>query len=187
MKVNISGNGFIPIVNSLAPVRGVEISERDAARLLSYRKFRIYSAQSGLLITMDNISEIFKSVKVEKPKKVEAPVIEKKPEPVKIEIVQEPFTEEEIKPVIEEPKPTFLSVTEIKTEEAEPIAEIVETIVEEPIEDKAEFLDSVIEETTEEVVETEVAETTEEVSETEEEKKEDKPYQKYKNKKNKRH
>lgn len=182
MKVNISGNGFIPIVNSLAPVRGVEISERDAARLLSYRKFRIYSAQSGLLITMDNISEIFKSVKIEKPKKVEAPVIEKKPEPVKIEIVQEPFTEEEIKPVIEEPKPTFLSVTEIKTEEAEPLAELVETIVEEPIEDKAEFLDSVIEETTEEVVET-----TEEVSETEEEKKEDKPYQKYKNKKNKRH
>lgn len=183
MKVNISGNGFIPIVNSLAPVRGVEISERDAARLLSYRKFRIYSAQSGLLITMDNISEIFKSVKVEKPKKVEAPVIEKKPEPVKIEIVQEPFIEEEIKPVIEEPKPTFLSVTEIKTREDEPLAELVKTIVEEPIEDKAEFLDSVIEETTEEVVET-----TEEVSETEEEeKKENKPYQKYKNKRNKRH
>ena len=191
MKVNISGRGVIPVINTLAPVRGVEMSERDVARLVNYRQFRVYASDSGLLITHDNIKEIF-AKKIEKPQKKVEPVVEKKPtpvvetKPVVIEIVEKPFNEEEIKPLIEEtPKPAFLNVTEFSPVEektdivTDATVDIVSgteydavdsgEVAEDTVEEKAEALDSVIEE-----------EKTEEV-------KENKPYQRYNKKKYKKH
>jgi len=155
MKVNISGRGQIPGLGRLAPVRGVELSEMDIRRLINFHQFKVYDASTGKLIMKTNIDEIFKPAVVAKPsiniaKPVETPKVE-------VTIVEPEIKEE---PIVEV-KPSFLSVTEIKTEttpEVEnKITEIAtESVVEEVVEE--EVVDVVEEEVKEEEVKTDVVE-----------------------------
>lgn len=169
MKVNIAGRGVIPGLNRLSPVRGVDLSKAEVARIINYRQFKVYSAETGFLINHGNIDKIFEVKPVSKP--VVKPVIK---EPVKTEIIQAPITKEEI-------KPKFLNITEIKpVEEVKP--EVTININQEPIKEEEIFETPVVEETIEEkIVENSTEETIEEVKEDTEEKK-DRPYQKKKNK-----
>lgn len=135
MKVNILGKGLIPGVKRLAPVRGVDLSEKEILKLLTFRYFKLYDAETGVNITNANVSSFFKPVEKhveEKPivveEKVEEKIEEKVVEPVveKIEVVEEPFTEKEIADEIQkETAPTFLTVTEIPSVEEE-IADVVD-------------------------------------------------------------
>lgn len=140
MKVNILGKGLIPGVKRLAPVRGVDLSEKEILKLLTFRYFKLYDAETGVNITNTNVSSFFKPVEKhveEKPIIVEKKVEEKVVEPVveKIEVVEEPFTEEEIAEEIQkETAPTFLTVTEIPSVEEE-IADIVDAEIESDITD----------------------------------------------------
>lgn len=140
MKVNILGKGLIPGVKRLAPVRGVDLSEKEILKLLTFRYFKLYDAETGVNITNTNVSSFFKPVEKhveEKPIVVEKKVEEKVVEPVveKIEVIEEPFTEEEISEEIQkETAPTFLTVTEIPSVEEE-IADIVDAEIESDITD----------------------------------------------------
>ena len=135
MKVNILGKGLIPGVKRLAPVRGVDLSEKEILKLLTFRYFKLYDAETGVNITNANVSSFFKPVEKhveEKPivveEKDEEKIEEKVVEPVveKIEVVEEPFTEKEIADEIQkETAPTFLTVTEIPSVEEE-IADVVD-------------------------------------------------------------
>ena len=159
MKVNISGRGQIPGLGRLAPVRGVELSEMDIRRLINFHQFKVYNASTGKLIMKNNIDEIFKPTVVAKPsiniaKPVETPKVE-------VTIVEPEIKEE---PIVEV-KPSFLSVTEIKTETApeveKQITEIAtESVVEEVVEDVVaeEVVDVVEEEVKEEEVKSDVVE-----------------------------
>ena len=174
MKVNISGRGVIPGLNSLAPVRGVELSEVEVRRIINYRQFSVYDATTGKFISQDNVGDLFKPVvktvtpkpvekKVEVPK-VEEPKVEYA-EP-KIEVIETPIeevTEEKVEEVVEDkPIQKFLDIEEITPVKEDAVDE--KTIVEEEIFDE---------------VEKEIE------SETKEEP-EEKPYQKYYKKKKKR-
>lgn len=133
MKVNILGKGLIPGVKRLAPVRGVDLSEKEILKLLTFRYFKLYDAETGVNITNANVSSFFKPVEKhveEKPivveekaeEKIKEKVAEKVAEQVveKIEVVEEPFVEEEIADEIQkEAVPTFLTVTEIPSVEEE--------------------------------------------------------------------
>ena len=139
MKVNILGKGLIPGVKRLAPVRGVDLSEKEILKLLTFRYFKLYDAETGVNITNANVSSFFKPVEKhveEKPivveekaeEKIKEKVAEKVAEQVveKIEVVEEPFVEEEIADEIQkETAPTFLTVTEIPSVEEE-IADVVD-------------------------------------------------------------
>jgi hypothetical protein len=135
MKVNILGKGLIPGVKRLAPVRGVDLSEKEILKLLTFRYFKLYDAETGVNITNTNVSSFFKPVEKhveEKPIVVEKKVEEKVVEPVveKIEVVEEPFTEKEIADEIQkEATPTFLTVTEIPSVEEE-IADVIDAEIE---------------------------------------------------------
>lgn len=133
MKVNITGRGIIPGINSLAPRYGVELSEKEIARLINYQQFKVFSSETGLIITKRNINDVFKPVKpvqkkeeIEVPKVVTEQIIEKPAEPVVVEIKEPEFETSEI---IEEekPSPVFLEVTELSNEtEVTEDGEIVE-------------------------------------------------------------
>jgi hypothetical protein len=135
MKVNILGKGLIPGVKRLAPVRGVDLSEKEILKLLTFRYFKLYDAETGVNITNTNVSSFFKPVEKhveEKPIVVKEKVEEKVVEPVveKIEVVEEPFTEKEIADEIQkEATPTFLTVTEIPSVEEE-IADVIDAEIE---------------------------------------------------------
>ena len=143
MKVNISGRGIIPGLNRLAPVRNVDLPQKDILRLLNYRQFKLYSSETGLLITKTNVTDLFKPVvKKVVPVTVE-PVIESTPV---VEVKTETIPEVEnqtigisMEPIEEtnEIKPQFLAVTEIPTidevVESEPIEEEIVTQTEDQI------------------------------------------------------
>lgn len=164
MKVNISGRGQIPGLGRLAPVRGVELSEMDIRRLINFQQFKVYDASTGKLIMKSNIDEIFKPAVVAKPSiNIAKPVETPKVETPKVEVtIVEPEIKEE--PIVEV-KPSFLSVTEIKTETApeveNQITEVAtESVVEEVVEDVVaeEVIDVVEEEVKEEEVKSDVVE-----------------------------
>ena len=150
MKVNISGRGLIPGVNRLAPVRNVELSQKDILRLLNYRQFSLYVSETGLFITKSNIDNLFKPVI--KPRTVS---VNEKPIQIK------PM--EEIKETKKEEKPQFLTITEIPTTNTtenkviEPvienetiIKEEIATEVENQITEETKLVEEVVEKTTEE-------------------------------------
>ena len=183
MKVNILGKGLIPGVKKLAPVRGVDLSEKEILKLLTFRYFKLYDAETGVNITNANVSSFFKPVEkhVEKKpvvveEKVEEKIEKKVVEPVvnKIEVVEEPFVEEEIvEEIRKEAAPTFLTVTEIPSVEEE--SKVEETVIVE--EEIADVVDAEIES---EITDAE----SEDVKETTTENTESRPYY---NKKKKRH
>ena len=97
MKVNIIGNGTIPLIGLTAPIRNLDLEEIKIRALVNVKSLRIYNAESGILITPRNVNGIFAV----------------------------PVNEDEIKqeesPVIEEAKPVEEIVTE--TEESAPVTQ----------------------------------------------------------------
>ena len=119
MKVNISGKGIIPSLRRLAPVMGAELSEKDIRKLLTYRYFKLYDAETGIHITRENVDAIFKPVQKVNTINSTKPAPIEEPAPVVEEI--NTVIEEELTPVDEEePVHHFLNVVEItpKVEES---------------------------------------------------------------------
>lgn len=113
MKVNISGKGIIPSLRRLAPVMGAELSEKDIRKLLTYRYFKLYDAETGMHITRENVDAIFKPVQKVNTINSTKPTPIEEPAPVVEEINTSVVEEEpvhhflnvvEITPVVEESK-----------------------------------------------------------------------------------
>ena len=139
MKVNVTGRGFIPGLNSIAPVYNREIDVTGIKRILNFKQFRVFFFSTGIIITKKNIDS-FNVVK----KPVEK--VTKEPEKV-----NEPVTEEI--PVVE-PEETIAPVTEDVVDEVqEPVEE--EALVEETIDSDTEVVTDEITESVDETVETE--------------------------------
>lgn len=58
MKVNITGKGIIPGVNTIPPAYNIELEETQIRRLLNFNSIRVYEATSGCLITKKNIKTV---------------------------------------------------------------------------------------------------------------------------------
>ena len=58
MKVNITGKGIIPGVNTIPPAYNIELDETQIRRLLNFNNIRVYEATSGCLITKKNIKTV---------------------------------------------------------------------------------------------------------------------------------
>ena len=144
MKITVSGRGFIPGVNALAPVRGVECDEKLVRRLLNYHQFRVYDATTGLLITRSNVDKILEGAQpkqkpVEHKPVVEAPKVEiPYVKPMKFEKVA---SDEYPVPVVKTP-----------VEEEPVVEEVVEEVVETTTDDATPVETPVDEETTDETV-----------------------------------
>jgi hypothetical protein len=110
MKVNILGSGIIPYVGVLAPMRDVELGEKEIRGLVNFKNLRVYDKESGYLICKRNVDQFFNKKNDQKtetvvPKKIEKvepiPVVETfKPrlavvvdEPVNVET---PVVEDEV-------------------------------------------------------------------------------------------
>ena len=154
MKVNISGKGLIPVLKRLAPVRNVELSQKDIIRILGYRYFKVFNAETGLLITKENVDNLFKPI-IKPNTSTPAPMNDK---PIPVEPI------EEIKIKEETPKPQFLKVTEIPATNTT-IEAVIEPIIDEKTIIEEEIVEEVENKINEEITETKVSETTEEVVE----------------------
>jgi hypothetical protein len=133
MKVNILGRGMIPFVGVLAPIRDVELNEKQIRSLMNFKTLRVYDTESGYLISKTTVNDFFNK----KAQPVVKPIVTK-PEPPKVEPtpVVEPVKEE----VIEEPK--FAIVTEepvqVEEETIATVEDIVDEVVEESVDDTVE-------------------------------------------------
>ena len=58
MKVNITGKGIIPGINTIPPAYNIELEETQIRRLLNFNNIRVYEATSGCLITKKNIKTV---------------------------------------------------------------------------------------------------------------------------------
>ena len=58
MKVNITGKGPIPGMNSIAPIYNRELDESQIRRLLNFNNIRVFDSSTGSLITKKNISSV---------------------------------------------------------------------------------------------------------------------------------
>lgn len=145
MKINVFGKGKVPGLNGLAPLYNKEASLDLVRRILAFRVFRVFNAETGLQITTKNVDEYIKAEEEEKAlqqaPKINIPKMEK--------VVTKPISKEEV-PV--EPKPFIPPVVDEKTPEVE---EVIEEVVESEPE---EIIDDVIETTVEEPVIEEVVE-----------------------------
>ena len=58
MKVNITGKGIIPGINTIPPAYNIDLDETQIRRLLNFNNIRVYEATSGCLITKKNIKTV---------------------------------------------------------------------------------------------------------------------------------
>lgn len=70
MKVNITGRGFIPGLNSIAPAYNVDIDITAVKRILNFKQFRVFDSETGIIITKKNV-DAFKAERKPVEKKVE--------------------------------------------------------------------------------------------------------------------
>lgn len=123
MKVNVLGKGLIPGLKAIAPVKNVEATQEQVAKIIKIRTLKVFVADDTLTqITPDNIDAIFnpgvalaeEALKEEAAKKEEA----KKPKKTK----KESKAEEVIEKAIENDIPVEVETPdEIPAEE--PVAE----------------------------------------------------------------
>lgn len=69
IKVNISGYGRIPTTNSIAPAYNIDHTKKQILRLFAFKSFRVFNAATGIIITKNNIDNLFASTD-------ETPVVE---------------------------------------------------------------------------------------------------------------
>ena len=122
MKVDILGRGAIPGLNSIAPTYNADLSLVELQKIVKIGTLRPVVAGTNIAIHRRNLDDLFKIYSttetsvtpVAVPKKAE-----KKPEPVKVEQVAEPVTEENLEPVAEAPVEEPKEAVEVaETEEA---------------------------------------------------------------------
>ena len=126
MKVNVLGKGLIPGLKAIAPVKNVEATQEQVAKIIKIRTLKVFVADDTLTqITPDNIDAIFnpgvalaeEALKEEAAKKEEA----KKPKKTK----KESKAEEVIEKAIENDIPV-----EVETPDETPVEE---PVAEEPV------------------------------------------------------
>lgn len=131
MKVNVLGKGLIPGLKAIAPIKNVEATQEQVAKIIKIRTLKVFVADDTLTqITSDNIDAIFnpgvalaaEALKEEAAKKEET----KKPKKSK----KESKVEEVIEKAIENNIPV-----EVETPDEEPVAE--EPVEETPVEEVA--------------------------------------------------
>ena len=137
MKVHIQGKGMISLLGLNAPVRNIELTEKQIRALVPISTLKVFDAATNVIITrlnVDNFFNVEEPVKVPTPTKKPTPkkTEEKKPEPVVVEQVAEPVVETVEESVIEEP-------VEETTEE--------ESVIEETVAEDEEEVDETTEET----------------------------------------
>lgn len=126
MKIDILGRGRMPRTGLLLPAYDVEVTSLTELKKYAYLKFlKVYVHGTNLQITANNYVELFKVTNAA-PVVDTTPVVkkekkEKKVEPVVIEQVETPVTEEQLEPVAEVPvedAPVEENVEVAETEEA---------------------------------------------------------------------
>ena len=123
MKVNVLGKGLIPGLKAIAPIKNVEATQEQVAKIIKIRTLKVFVADDTLTqITPDNIDAIFnpgvalaaEALKEEAAKKEET----KKPKKSK----KESKAEEVIEKAIENDIPVEVE-TPGETPDEEPVAE----------------------------------------------------------------
>lgn len=110
MKVNIIGNGTIPMLGLTAPIRNIDLEETKIRALVNVKTLRIYNAESGILITSRNINGIF------------APAVEEETVET-VEVKEETPTPTVVEPVSPVEESVVAAVEETTGEEPEEINE----------------------------------------------------------------
>lgn len=83
MKVNISGRGIIPGLNTIAPAYNKDLGKNQILRILGSNNLRVFKADDACLITKKNIDEIFRAnATIKTPAPVKDTVIAPTPDPV---------------------------------------------------------------------------------------------------------
>lgn len=83
MKVNISGRGIIPGLNTIAPAYNKDLCKNQVLRILGSNNLRVFKADDACLITKKNIDEIFRTnTAVKTPAPVKDTVKTPTPDPV---------------------------------------------------------------------------------------------------------
>lgn len=128
MKVNILGSGIIPYVGVLAPMRDVELGEKEIRGLMNFKNLRVYDKESGYLICKRNVDQFLNKKNDQKTETVVPKKIEKV-EPIKP--VVEPI------PVVEEFKPKLAVVVDEPVNVETPVVEdeVIATVDDEGIGD----------------------------------------------------
>lgn len=109
MKVNIIGNGTIPMLGLTAPIRNIDLEETKIRALVNVKTLRIYNAESGILITSRNINGIFAPAAeeetvetVEVKEETPIPAVEETVSPIEETVVDVEETSEEPEEINEE-------------------------------------------------------------------------------------
>lgn len=115
MKVNVLGKGLIPGLKAIAPVKNVEATQEQVAKIIKIRTLKVFVADDTLTqITPDNIDAIFnpgvalaeEAIKEEAAKKEEAKKPKKAKKDSKAEEVIEKAIENDIPVEVETPDET---------------------------------------------------------------------------------
>ena len=115
MKVNVLGKGLIPGLKAIAPVKNVEATQEQVAKIIKIRTLKVFVADDTLTqITPDNIDAIFnpgvalaeEAIKEEAAKKEEAKKPKKTKKESKAEEVIEKAIENDIPVEVETPDET---------------------------------------------------------------------------------
>lgn len=143
MKINVFGKGKVPGLNGLAPLYNKDADVDLIKRILAYRVFRVFDAETNLQITSKNVEE-YVQVELEKnqsivPKFNDVDVkidntVDIAPVEEKVEIVPEPVAGDEEPFLI---GVDMAPVLEIESDEpiVEDVADVVEEIVEPTVEE----------------------------------------------------
>lgn len=151
MKVNVTGRGFVPGPNSIAPVYNQEMSESQIRRILNLGNLRVFDATTGGLITKKNINNILSDKnKTDAKKEVE---VDKTTD---VKLVETNTTPEDVVPTSEE----TVDVPEVSETTLSEITEDVVTDEQEAVVTEEETVEEVVEETTETEVDETVTEET---------------------------
>lgn len=119
MKVNVLGKGLIPGLKAIAPVKNVEATQEQVAKIIKIRTLKVFVADDTLTqITADNIDAIFNPgvALAEEAKKEEAAKKEETKKPKKSK--KESKAEEVIEKAIENDIPV-----EVETPDETPVEE----------------------------------------------------------------
>lgn len=122
MKVNIIGNGTIPMLGLTAPIRNIDLEETKIRALVNVKTLRIYNAESGILITSRNINGIFAPAAEEET----VSTVEVKEETPTPAVVEEPVSPIE-EPVVDVEETTDEEPKEINEEET--VSKTAENVV----------------------------------------------------------
>ena len=115
MKVNVLGKGLIPGLKAIAPIKNVEATQEQVAKIIKIRTLKVFVADDTLTqITADNIDAIFnpgvalaeEALKEEAAKKEEVEKPKKSKKESKVEEVIEKAIENDIPVEVETPDET---------------------------------------------------------------------------------